>query len=202
MKIMVISDEPCQALWESADPQARLQGIDLILSCGDLPRAYLEYLATFTTVPILYVHGNHDGRYGHDGPGGCVSVEDTVYNFKGLRIVGLGGSIRYTPRHPYQFTEKQMSARIRKLRFRLWRSKGCDILLAHSPALNLNDGKDPPHRGFDCFHGFLGKYKPKYFIHGHNHMRYDANLPRTCMYGETTVINASERYIFEIPDPE
>ena len=32
-------------------------------------------------------------------------------------------------------------------------------------------------------------------------MNYDAKLPRVCTRGNTTVINATERYVFEIPDP-
>ena len=44
-------------------------------------------------------------------------------------------------------------------------------------------------------------YQPKWFIHGHMHLNYRANLPRVCTRGGTTVINATERYEFEIPDP-
>lgn len=60
VKILAISDVPSKALWDY-DTRARLEGIDLILSCGDLPKKYLEYLTNFTAAPILYVHGNHDG---------------------------------------------------------------------------------------------------------------------------------------------
>ena len=44
-------------------------------------------------------------------------------------------------------------------------------------------------------------YQPKWFIHGHMHLNYGAYLPRVCTRGGTTVINATERYEFEIPDP-
>ena len=62
VKILAISDVPSKLLWDES-VRKRLEGIDLILSCGDLPKKYLEYLTNFTTVPILYVHGNHDGSY-------------------------------------------------------------------------------------------------------------------------------------------
>ena len=39
-------------------------------------------------------------------------------------------------------------------------------------------------------------------MHGHVHLNYDAKLPRVCARGGTTVINATERYVFEIPDPD
>ena len=92
MNILVISDEKSKALWDYFEP-ARLNGIDLILSCGDLPAEYLSFLATFTHAPVLYVHGNHDDRYELNPPEGCFSVDDAVYVHKGIRIVGLGGSM-------------------------------------------------------------------------------------------------------------
>ena len=62
MKILAISDVASKALW-CPQCRERLEGVDLILSCGDLPRTYLEFLTNFTAAPILYVHGNHDKEY-------------------------------------------------------------------------------------------------------------------------------------------
>ena len=93
MKILAISDVPSKALWDY-NTREKLEGIDLILSCGDLPKKYLEYLTNFTAVPILYVHGNHDGSYRGDEPGGCICVDDQVFVWNGLRIMGLGGTRR------------------------------------------------------------------------------------------------------------
>ena len=58
MKILAISDEESKYLWEYFD-KSKLEGIDLIISCGDLDPYYLSFLVTMTTVPVLYVHGNH-----------------------------------------------------------------------------------------------------------------------------------------------
>lgn len=201
MKVMVLSDVPCKALWDASDPHEKLKGIDLILSCGDLPAEYLEYLATFTAAPVLYVHGNHDRSYDKHAPGGCICIEDTIYTYHGLRILGLGGSMRYNPNAPHQYTEKAMGFRVGKLWLKLLHHKGFDILLTHAPAQGINDGPDLPHKGFSCFTVLLEKYKPAWFLHGHIHIQYNPNLPRVCTYGKTTVINAYERYIFEIPDP-
>ena len=41
-----------------------------------------------------------------------------------------------------------------------------------------------------------------YFFHGHVHMNYDRNQPRVSSYLDTTIINAYDRYIVEVPDPE
>ena len=106
MKILAISDVPSKLLWDES-VRKRLEGIDLILSCGDLPKKYLEYLTNFTTAPILYVHGNHDGSYKESEPGGCICVDDAVYVWKGLRIMGLGGCNRYNRDDTFQYTEAE-----------------------------------------------------------------------------------------------
>ena len=77
-----------------------------------------------------------------------------------------------------------------------------DLLLTHSPASGINDGFDKAHKGFVCFNDLLEEYRPKWFVHGHIHLSYDAKLPRVCSHGPTTIINATERYEFEIPDPD
>ena len=63
-------------------------------------------------------------------------------------------------------------------------------------------GTDRAHKGFVCFSELLDEYQPAWFVHGHVHLNYDAKLPRVCTRGNTTVINATERYVFEIPDPD
>ena len=95
-----------------------------------------------------------------------------------------------------------MRRRARKLWFKAHRAGGIDLLLTHAPAKGLNDGDDKAHKGFETFNGLLEDYQPKWFVHGHVHLNYDAKLPRVCTHGRTTVINATERYLFEIPDPD
>ena len=195
MKILTVADVPCKALWDYFD-QSRLDDIDLILSAGDLPATYLSFLVTFAHCPVLYVRGNHDDRYAVNPPEGCVCVEDTVYTYQGIRILGLGGSMRYRP-GVNQFTDAQMNRRIRKLRLKLLMSRGFDILLTHAPGKGLDDQEDLPHRGFEAFPALIEKYRPKYMVHGHVHMNYGYNLPREMAVGETKIINAYERYSFE-----
>ena len=105
MKILLIADQAEPTLWEHLD-RRRLEGVELILSCGDLPADYLSFLTCFTDAPILYVHGNHDDRYAQHPPEGCICIEDTIYTFNGLRILGLGGSMRYN-NGVNQYTERQ-----------------------------------------------------------------------------------------------
>ena len=199
MKLLLISDRESEYLWDYYQP-GHLDGIDLILSCGDLHSQYLSFLVTMGSAPLLYVHGNHDKTYDQHPPEGCRCVEDSLVTVQGLRILGLGGSILYSG-GPHQYTERQMARRIQRLAFQLWRAGGVDIVLAHAPMEGYGDGEDYAHRGFECFLPFLDKYHPKYLIHGHVHLNYGAQRPRSLQRGDTTIINAYERYILEIPDP-
>ena len=61
MRILALSDHESPYLWDYFT-RDKLDGIDLILSCGDLKAEYLSFLATFAHRPVLYVHGNHDDR--------------------------------------------------------------------------------------------------------------------------------------------
>ena len=137
MKILAISDCESRALWDFYTP-GKLEGLDLILSCGDLDPRYLSFLATFASCPILYVHGNHDGKYRETPPAGCLCVEDRLYEYQGVRILGLGGSMRYS-RGPHQYTEREMCMRALKLAPKLLWNRGFDILLTHSPGFGMVD---------------------------------------------------------------
>lgn len=200
MRIMVIADEESSYLWDHFE-KSKLEGIDLIISCGDLHPHYLSFLATFTAAPILYIHGNHDNKYEQVPPEGCTCIEDQIYVYNGIRILGLGGSMRYNP-GSHQYTEREMKKRIKKLRFQLFFKGGFDILVTHAPAYQLNDGRDLPHQGFQAFIDLIEKYKPKYFLHGHVHMSYGRGHKRYDRYQDTQVINAYERFVFDYEDDE
>ena len=198
MKILAVSDEECPALWDYYTP-GRLDGIDLILACGDLKASYLSFLVTMARCPVLYVPGNHDTQYDRRPPEGCDPIDGHLVVYNGVRIMGLGGCRKYHP-GPHQYTETQMRRRIRKLRFPLWRTKGVDIVVTHAAPAGLGDAEDPAHRGFEAFRMLLDKYRPGYLVHGHVHMNYGCNVPREMDYHDTKIINAYERYIIEIPD--
>ena len=196
MKILLLSDKESSYLWDYYQP-GRLDGIDLIIACGDLKSSYLTFLATMGKAPILYVHGNHDGHYERKPPEGCECIEDRIVKINGLRILGLGGSMSYNG-GPHQYTEREMARRIRKLRWKLLLSGGVDIVVTHAAPQGLGDSADYAHRGFESFLPLLDKYHPQYLIHGHVHMTYGIDIPRKLQRGNTTILNAYERYMLEI----
>ena len=198
MKIMVLADVADKALWDYLDRRL-LEGIDLILSAGDLPAEYLSFLTCFTNAPILYVHGNHDKGYDKKPPEGCTCVDDDICVVGGVRVLGLGGSMRYRPNEPYMHTERQMARRAKKLWWKLHRNRGFDILLAHAPARGVGDLEDLPHRGFETFLTLMDRWHPRYLVYGHVHQEYGAlGFQRERKYGETVCVNAYKRYVIEI----
>ncbi len=195
MKILVLADIESKYLWDYFEKE-KLAGIDLILSCGDLKPQYLSFLASFTKAPILYVRGNHDDCYEQTPPDGCICIEDKIYVHEGIRIMGLGGSIKYN-NGKNQYTQQQMTGRLKHMWLSLKLKRGVDILVTHAPAAGINDGDDYAHKGFNAFVEVLDVYKPKYFVHGHVHKNYTTNFRREFVYGDTTIINGYERYIIE-----
>ena len=195
MKVLLVADEESRSLWDFYD-KSKLESIDLILSAGDLKPEYLEFLVTMSRADVLYIHGNHDNCYENKPPQGCICIDGKLFNYKGIRILGFGGSMRYSM-GKNQYTEKEMRKKIRRCRWSIMKNRGFDILLTHAPAYGINDMPDLPHKGFECFSDLIKNYNPKYFIHGHIHKSY-GNFVREQKIGDTMVINAFEKYIIEI----
>jgi Icc-related predicted phosphoesterase len=195
MRILAISDIESKYYYDYYTP-GKLDEFDLILACGDLSRAYLEFIISMAHCPVLYVRGNHDDAFAAAPPEGCTCIENRIYVYQGVRILGLGGSHRYRD-GDNMFTERQMSARIRRLWRQLRRHKGFDILVTHAPARHINDFDSVAHRGFDCFVTLLDEYQPKYFVHGHIHKNYGIHIPQKTLRGVTTVINAYDHCAFD-----
>lgn len=213
MRILAVADEVAPALEDSLLAQLHP---DLILGCGDLPFDYLEYLATAADVPLCYVHGNHDPALevtrvppylpANINPAkparvmGGVNVDGRLADRLGLRILGLGGSIRYN-RGPNQYTDREMRQRARRLsrkaRIRRWRDgKAVDIVVTHSPPRDCGDGQDPPHRGFSAFHRLLEQLEPRLMLHGHIHPHGFPRPDRTI--GPTRIVNVVPYRLIEL----
>ena len=196
MKILALSDEKVKYFYDYYQP-GRLKEYDLILACGDLPKNYLEFIVTMANCPVLYVHGNHDDRLLTDPPEGCTCIDGELFIYKGIRILGLGGSYRYN-NGINMYTEAEMTRRIKKLMPKLWWHKGVDLIVTHAAVKDVSDLNNISHRGFECFRDLMDKYEPKYLVHGHVHRNYGPNIPQVRMYGETKVVNAFEYCVLEI----
>ena len=215
-RILAVADEVEESLGREALVRLRP---DLVLSAGDLPFDYLEYLVTALNVPLLYVPGNHDPslrerreelawppsisrKDARDpvGPLGCTNVDGRIEDVGGIWVAGLGGSIRYRE-GPNQYTQKEMRRRARRLRRRvavrgLRGRRGVDVLLTHAPPLGVGDEDDPAHRGFEALVELVERLSPKLLVHGHIHPYGQAKPDR--QLGTTTVVNAVPFRLLEV----
>ena len=206
MKILAVSDEVVDRLY-STQISEYFRDVDMILGCGDLPYEYLEFLVSVLNVPLLYVPGNHDPQFDKRNSSaradGCDLLDQRVARVKGLNLAGLGGSIRYKPVPPNQYTQTEMYLRVISflptlLRQRVQTGGGLDIVIAHSPPRGIHDDDDPAHVGFLAFRNFIRVFKPRYFLHGHT-LVYKSNLlPPVTQMGATTVINVNPYRLLEV----
>ena len=210
-RILAIADEVDDALY--TDKLIRLRP-DIVVSAGDLPFDYLEYIVSRLDVPLVFVPGNHDAELrssdptwtplGADaperGPLGCVNADGRAVVAAGIRIAGLGGSMRYR-RGPNQYSEAEMRWRALSLgvRIKLKPSRSArkvDVLLTHAPPLGWGSNEDVAHRGFASFVPLVKELSPKLHIHGHIHP-YGRGRPERRL-GETEVVNAVPLRLLEI----
>ena len=209
-RILAVADEVDEGMY--GDKLDRVQA-DLVLSCGDLPFDYLEYIVSRVNVPLLYVPGNHDPDLSPTddtfsplraepparGPEGCVNVDGKILEAAGLRIAGLGGSLRYRP-GPNQYTQGQMRWRALRLetvaRLRRGPSR-LDVLLTHAPPEGFSGKEDDlAHRGFAAFNRLIKSLAPKLHVHGHIHP-YGVPQPIHSL-GGTQIVNAVPHRLIEI----
>jgi len=199
MKILCVSDQIDPLIYTNSLKQ-RYADVDLILSAGDLPMDYLDFIVSVMNKPLFFVIGNHHtGDSGYYSSGG-IHADTRVRFEQGLIVAGLGGSMRYN-RGENQFTDLQMYIRTLKLLpalvyNRLRRGRYLDILLTHASPRGIHDREDKCHRGFKSFLWLMRAFKPKYLVHGHIHL-YDLGEVRTTRYCETMVINAYSHYIID-----
>jgi Icc-related predicted phosphoesterase len=172
-------------------------GPDLLLSCGDLPPYYLDYLISKLDVPMFAIHGNHDSPPAYGVPNefeGCGAswIGGRGVRSRGLLIAGFDGCLRYNS-GAYQASQTEMHAAVRRLvpwllSNRLRFGRYLDILLTHAPPRGIHDEADQCHTGFDAFNWLIRAFRPRYHLHGHIHL-YDRRTPTVTRVGETEVVN-------------
>ena len=198
MRILAISDTPEGWLWERWDRE-RVAGVDLVISCGDLPATYLEHIVTLANVPLVYVQGNHDTAYDDHAPEGCVSIDGQLRDFRGLRVMGLGGSIRYND-EVHGFTEAEMARKAARMALLASATGGVDLVVTHAPLRGYGDLDDLHHRGFEALGRLVERTRPRYLLHGHVHLEY-GRIERVREHPcGTTIVNVCGSYVLEIPD--
>jgi Icc-related predicted phosphoesterase len=201
VKILAVSDVVQPQLHNVDYLRQAYGGVDVLVSCGDLPIHYLDFLGTTLSVPLLFVRGNHDISYAVSPPGGD-NLHLRFVRYHGYLFAGLEGSIAYN-KGPAQYTDQEMMVRVlrllpRMMIRRLWAGYGVHVLVAHSPPRGIHDlPDDRAHRGFAAFRTLIRLGRPMYLLHGHVDT-WDRRRTRQTVYLGTTVLNVNPYMLIDI----
>ena len=198
MKILSVSDVELSYIY-SPTLKDRFGDSDLVISCGDLPYYYLEYMISTLDVHLYYVRGNHASKveFSMDGErrypwGGIDLHQRCVKTQNGLLLAGLEGSLRYN-NGPHQYSQAEMWMKVFSLvpgllYNRMRHGRYLDVFVAHAPPWKIHDKEDLPHRGIKAFNWLIKVFQPAYCLHGHIHVYRSDTVTETAV-GATKVIN-------------
>jgi Icc-related predicted phosphoesterase len=148
---------------------------DLLISCGDLPDEMIMRAAKRCACKqILAVKGNHDS--GAPFPAPIIDLHLKTHNFQGTVFGGFCGSWKYKPRGHYLFEQFEVEAALQKF-------PRVDVFVAHNSPAQIHDRDDDVHHGFTAFSSYIHKHKPRYFLHGHQHVTKETTLGSTRVIG-------------------
>ncbi|MDD5020548.1 MAG: metallophosphoesterase [Endomicrobiaceae bacterium] len=227
MKILAVSDKDDSKLQACILQNMQfLQDVDIVISCGDISKSYLEFLVDSLKKPLFFVKGNHQTFHPSDHNGylekfisdiyetdkhlsfGGSNLHARVEQFKDYILVGFEGSMKYN-KGPFQYTQQEMTKIVKKIEttlyliqfkdFILRRKKRKVIAVSHAPIVGIHDQKDLCHQGFARFKVFLNKFKPVVWLHGHIHFNDQRNAQITKI-NQTLVVNAYGFHIINISD--
>ena len=226
MKILAVSDKDDSKLQACIlKNMPFLQNIDLIVSCGDVSKQYLEFLVDNLKKPLFFVEGNHYflppqtetenylnkalfDFYSKDKyiTSGGINIHARLEIFQNFIFVGFEGAIRYN-KGTFQYTQKEMAKIVRKITFKIKLIRLCDFILrrkqkkvivvTHAPIKDIHDKQDLCHQGFISFNNFLEKISPILWLHGHIHFEGQQNAQIT-KHKNTLIVNAYGFHIINI----
>ena len=212
MKILAVSDEVVDWLYSPAIT-TRCADVDMVISCGDLPIWYLEFISSALNVPCLLVKGNHDkheiGEHGviHSDAAGWVNLDRRRVREGGLVLAGLQGCMRYTLDSLFQYEQREQQLRALTLAPamalpRLMRGRGMDIFVTHSPPYGIHDGVDRAHIGFSAFNWLISAFRPRLMLHGHQHRNYGPKSSGMTRVDKTLIVNVHPYRFITVSDLE
>ena len=198
VKVLSVSDRVSEIIY-SMHLRERFSSADLVISCGDLPYYYVEYIVSALDVPVFYVRGNHArvmevSASGQErtSPQGAIDIHNCMIEHRGILMAGIEGSIRYKD-GPYQYTQSQMWLNVFGIvpslfKNRMVHGRYLDIFVTHAPPWKIQDKEDWPHQGVKAFRWLLEVFKPRVHYHGHIHL-YGHNDMIDTQFGSTHVMN-------------
>ena len=133
-------------------------------------------------LPCFGIPGNHDESWDPYEGTHIQNIHGKVIDFKGIKIGGIGGSIRYKDSDNPLLTDEESKEILENM-------EGCDILLTHDGVKHPE--KDFAHSGLAGISEYLEKWDIPYHFYGHFHHPQEEILPNgtksICFYGVTMI---------------
>jgi Icc-related predicted phosphoesterase len=198
MKILAVSDIELGFIYNTHIAE-RFGDVDLVISCGDLPYYYLEFIVSMLDKPLYFVRGNHASKTEfttageRSSPWGAANLHRRVVrDDSGLLLAGIEGSLQYNL-GPYQYSQEAMWRMVLMMTPALFLNKlrhgrYLDIFVSHAPPWKIGDMDDLPHRGIKAFRWLIKTFRPAYHLHGHIHI-YHSDRVEPVRVEKTWVLN-------------
>ena len=137
---------------------------DIIATLGDIYGLYLKQTRDiFPTKRIIGVLGNHDqkGKFAYYD---MEDIHNRIIDINGVKIAGIEGCVRYKESDNFPlYTQFE----IIKICHHLDRA---DIIISHNSPFEIHDEKDIAHIGYQGLREYIERHRPKYCVHGHQHI--------------------------------
>ena len=169
MTLLIIADD------DSAISLLPEVGVDLLISCGDMPDEMIMRAAGKCSCKhILAVKGNHDSAAPFPTP--IKNLHLSTFTFQGVSFGGFGGSWKYKPLGHHLFEQSEVESALKAF-------PKVDVFVAHNSPAQVHDKDDFVHAGFTAFNSYIAEHKPKLFLHGHQHVQIESAIGPTRVIG-------------------
>lgn len=167
MLAFIVSDDPV----ESGDIPT---SADLLISLGDFSeRELLGMSKSLANPPTLAIKGNHDPGYAFLPP--IRDMHLITFAFNGLTFGGLQGCWAYKV-GKYCYMQEEAIEMLQQL-------PAVDVLITHNSPAGIHERDNAVHQGFTAINEYISKYRPKFVLHGHQHMDRETKLGSTRIIG-------------------
>ena len=148
--------------------------VDLLISLGDLWDSTIEKArGRYRPERTFAVRGNHDSNAPFASS--VTLLHGSVVHHAGMSFGGFDGSWRYKPRGHHLYDQEEVRRALESF-------PRVDVFVAHNSPAGCHERDTEVHQGFEGFRDYILRARPKYFFHGHQHLR------ATTLIGETTVV--------------
>lgn len=184
--ILVVTDAHGKLMQENIEDALDGECPDIVLMLGDNMYEDIEAIRDCMSkldIPIVGISGNHDDT-NLLSELGITNIHMNTVQFKGVKISGFGGSIKYKDdSSKLLFTNEQSEVMLSDF-------PPCDIFITHDKPCfekHLNENSIHSHSGLTGIARYIENNRPELHLHGHLHecyvKKHSGGTMVRCCYG-------------------